>query len=180
MVTGSDIRLGDNATIHYLKSDEYIIYADEYIIYAEDYQDYKNQGAALVEFTGLIVGAHSPDGKNSNGDLIKINKVFLMSDEEISFFTFFDKDTIEEYNYRLSAYSTTMSWLGKVEDYSGKYGSWVHISRIQSVSSIKVDPQNDGCSCKTCKTFIQYAAPNQPDGTLLCFSCRGNPVRAYY
>lgn len=128
MVTSNDIRLGDNATIHYLKS-------DEYIIYAEDYQDYKNQGAALVEFTGQIVCAHSPDGKNSNGDLIRINKVFLMSDKEVSFFTLFDEDTIEEYNYRLSVYSSTQSWLGKVEDYSGKYGSWVHISRIQSVSS---------------------------------------------
>ena len=34
-----------------------------------------------------------------------------------------------------------------------------------------------GCKCARCKEFIQYAEPNQPDGTLICYSCRQNPWR---
>jgi hypothetical protein len=30
----------------------------------------------------------------------------------------------------------------------------------------------DGCTCKKCKEFYQYAEPNQEDGTLICYSCR--------
>ncbi len=30
----------------------------------------------------------------------------------------------------------------------------------------------DGCFCKKCKEFFQYARPNQKDGTLICYSCR--------
>ena len=31
---------------------------------------------------------------------------------------------------------------------------------------------SDGCSCKKCKEFYQYAEPNQDDGTLICYGCR--------
>jgi hypothetical protein len=34
----------------------------------------------------------------------------------------------------------------------------------------KKDP--DGCTCKKCKEFYQFAEPNQEDGTLICYSCR--------
>lgn len=34
----------------------------------------------------------------------------------------------------------------------------------------KRDP--DGCACKKCKEFYQFAEPNQEDGTLICYSCR--------
>lgn len=30
----------------------------------------------------------------------------------------------------------------------------------------------DGCECKKCKEFYQYAEPNQDDGTLICYGCR--------
>lgn len=30
----------------------------------------------------------------------------------------------------------------------------------------------DGCSCKKCKEFYEFAEPNQEDGTLVCWSCR--------
>ena len=33
----------------------------------------------------------------------------------------------------------------------------------------------DGMYCRKCQNFYQYAEPNQPDGTLLCYSCRSNP-----
>lgn len=31
---------------------------------------------------------------------------------------------------------------------------------------------SDGCTCKKCKTFYEYAEPNQEDGTLICWACR--------
>lgn len=31
---------------------------------------------------------------------------------------------------------------------------------------------SDGCTCKKCKEFYQYAEPNQEDGTLICYGCR--------
>ncbi len=31
---------------------------------------------------------------------------------------------------------------------------------------------SDGCFCKKCKEFYQYAEPNQTDGTLICYGCR--------
>ena len=33
----------------------------------------------------------------------------------------------------------------------------------------------DGMFCRKCKTFYKYAEGNQPDGSLLCYSCRSNP-----
>jgi hypothetical protein len=35
----------------------------------------------------------------------------------------------------------------------------------------------DGLACTVCKEFYQYAASNQKDGTLICYSCRQNPYR---
>jgi hypothetical protein len=32
-----------------------------------------------------------------------------------------------------------------------------------------------GMFCRKCKTFYKYAEGNQPDGSLLCYSCRSNP-----
>jgi len=32
--------------------------------------------------------------------------------------------------------------------------------------------KSDGCTCKKCKEFYQYAEPNQEDGTLICYGCR--------
>jgi hypothetical protein len=31
---------------------------------------------------------------------------------------------------------------------------------------------SDGCTCKKCKEYYQYAEPNQEDGTLICYGCR--------
>lgn len=33
----------------------------------------------------------------------------------------------------------------------------------------------DGMFCKNCKNFIDFAESNQPDGSLICYSCRENP-----
>jgi hypothetical protein len=39
-------------------------------------------------------------------------------------------------------------------------------------SKIPVPGEPDGCACKKCLNFYHMAEPNQPDGTLLCYSCR--------
>jgi hypothetical protein len=31
---------------------------------------------------------------------------------------------------------------------------------------------SDGCTCKKCETFYEFAEPNQDDGTLVCWACR--------
>jgi hypothetical protein len=38
-----------------------------------------------------------------------------------------------------------------------------------------VQTKLDGMFCKICKEFYPYSEPNQRDGSLICFSCRGNP-----
>lgn len=53
---------------------------------------------------------------------------------------------------------------------------WLDKNRVFEI--VKGGP--DGCSCKVCREFYDMAVPNQPDGTLICYSCRQNPMRAYY
>lgn len=31
---------------------------------------------------------------------------------------------------------------------------------------------SEGCSCKKCENYYEYAEPNQDDGTLICWACR--------
>ncbi len=33
-------------------------------------------------------------------------------------------------------------------------------------------PKSNGCSCKKCKEFNEYAEPNMPDKTFMCYACR--------
>jgi hypothetical protein len=35
----------------------------------------------------------------------------------------------------------------------------------------------DGLCCERCQEFVPMAAPNQIDGSFLCWSCRDNPYR---
>jgi hypothetical protein len=39
----------------------------------------------------------------------------------------------------------------------------------------KISQQLDGATCCKCHQFYGYAVGNQPDGTLICFSCRAYP-----
>lgn len=41
----------------------------------------------------------------------------------------------------------------------------------------KVKSEVDGCTCDKCKDFFYQAAPNQDNGTFLCWECRQNPYR---
>ena len=31
---------------------------------------------------------------------------------------------------------------------------------------------SEGCACKKCKNFNEFAEPNQPDKTFICYACR--------
>jgi hypothetical protein len=35
----------------------------------------------------------------------------------------------------------------------------------------------DGMVCMKCRTFYEFAEPNQDDGSMICYSCRNNPYR---
>jgi hypothetical protein len=35
-----------------------------------------------------------------------------------------------------------------------------------------VTEKSKGCSCKKCKEFNEYAEPNMPDKTFMCYACR--------
>lgn len=43
------------------------------------------------------------------------------------------------------------------------------------VLNVKNRKLPDGMYCRKCRTWYQYAEPNQNDGTLLCYGCRNNP-----
>jgi len=42
---------------------------------------------------------------------------------------------------------------------------------------IPVPLESQGMSCSICKCLSPYAAPNQPDGSFICYICR---VDCYY
>ncbi len=43
------------------------------------------------------------------------------------------------------------------------------------VLNVKNRKLPDGMYCRNCRTWYQFAEPNQVDGTLICYSCRNNP-----
>lgn len=46
------------------------------------------------------------------------------------------------------------------------------IPDLPSESDKNLEDIKDGCVCKKCDKFYEYAIPNQRDGTLICYSCR--------
>ena len=51
------------------------------------------------------------------------------------------------------------------------------VSYISDGQICKVVFELDGLKCDHCHDFFIMAAPNQPDGGFLCWSCRFNPYR---
>lgn len=57
----------------------------------------------------------------------------------------------------------------------GNWGAFPTASIPVSTDSSKptiIKDDRDGCDCKTCKNFFQFAEPNQADGSMICWSCR--------
>lgn len=54
------------------------------------------------------------------------------------------------------------------------------INHIPGRIVVPVHRDIGGMSCSNCKEFIFYAEGNQPDGSLVCFSCRQDPARCRF
>lgn len=81
--------------------------------------------------------------------------------------------------YRIIKDSVTVnSILAKREGinkrFIGEQAIYIQESLIFKISSVL-----DGLFCACCSDFFDMAESNQPDGTLICFSCRSNPFRKY-
>lgn len=48
----------------------------------------------------------------------------------------------------------------------------ISIDDIEWAVPVEISKKSDGCSCKKCREFFEYAEPNQEDGTLICWACR--------
>lgn len=83
-------------------------------------------------------------------------------------------DLINDIHYYLDKHLISKSKI--IDEYKNKYGRWLNNPRVYSIKA----SGPDGCFCKVCKEFYNMAVPNQSDNTLLCWSCRQNPMRAYY
>lgn len=46
---------------------------------------------------------------------------------------------------------------------------------VEDLHIFKVRMVLDGMSCCSCNEFYKFSEPNQPDGTLKCWSCRAYP-----
>lgn len=60
---------------------------------------------------------------------------------------------------------------------AAKHCAWfVHIEDItmltKKIAASNIVAKSDGEHCKACKQYYPYAEPNQPDGSLICYSCR--------
>lgn len=79
--------------------------------------------------------------------------------------------------YRIIKDSTTVSSLlakqkGINKKFIGEQTIYIQENLISKISSIL-----DGLFCRHCHEFYDMAAPNQSDGTLVCWSCRRDPYR---
>lgn len=86
----------------------------------------------------------------------------------------YDAEKIKDIVHMFDKYVLSIS--RDIEKHNEKYGRWLIHPKLFNVRS----SGPDGCKCKVCKEFYDMAVPNQPDNTLICYSCRQNPMRAYY
>lgn len=75
------------------------------------------------------------------------------------------------------------TFISNITDYHNKGHTWMEPLMITEIISGKQESKetvNPGCSCSICYQFNSMAEPNQPDNTFKCYSCRNQPLRAYY
>lgn len=75
--------------------------------------------------------------------------------------------------------------IANITTYDGTPCAWIFPKEIVEIVKEETqsncrDPETDFCTCKVCKIPYPMAEPNQEDGTLICWSCRNYPLRAYY
>lgn len=50
---------------------------------------------------------------------------------------------------------------------------WIPITPTSPPPPIEEKKEkSEGCTCKKCREFFEYAEPNQDDGTMICWACR--------
>lgn len=62
------------------------------------------------------------------------------------------------------------------DEYEGKKAAAIPLSKVSKVTR-KTPVEQDGMICSICKKFHYMAEANQPNGTLICYSCRSNPYK---
>lgn len=171
MVDSGDIVLGYIATIGY-------DHCDDCLVESSDLSYYKEIGREVKFYDAKIIGVTRDRG---DGD---IRRVYLISDKPIgNAFHPINSHKITELKGEVKYYQDERDyeWLGELNNYSGKYGRWLNPYRLHDVKKEILPPEKDGCNCRVCTNFFFMAAPdNQGDGKLTCYSCRNNPMRAYY
>ncbi len=74
-------------------------------------------------------------------------------------------------------------FVDNIAEYQGKHHQWYESEYIVAIISNKPAIQatiSPGCFCSICSQFSPLSEVNQPDNTFKCYSCRVQPLRAYY
>jgi len=74
----------------------------------------------------------------------------------------------------VDATSVFFTWLIKQTEVNVDLASLLDRLELY-VLNIKNKKYLDGMFCINCGNYYQYAEPNQPDGSLICYACRNNP-----
>lgn len=73
--------------------------------------------------------------------------------------------------------------ISNIEDYHDKPHEVMEIHNIIAILTDKDTSKpidSIGCFCSVCEQFSALSEPNQPDNSFKCYSCRVQPLRAYY
>lgn len=72
--------------------------------------------------------------------------------------------------------------ISNIKEYHNKPHSTINPSfyTITILGKTVTKAINPGCFCSVCGQFSPFSEPNQSDNTFKCYSCREQPLRAYY
>jgi len=134
------------------------------------------------------VGFHNnkPSQQNVATDFINCKVIFKYTDfYKTAMYIVFPTEDITKYSNYFYAFD-----IGLITDVKMVYSDFEEISniidyigmptRVIGISDFKINKPTfyeDGCKCVKCKEFYPMAVPNQPNNTLICYSCRENPWR---
>lgn len=62
----------------------------------------------------------------------------------------------------------------EIYSFIGSPAVWAHTKDVSLISP-SVAVKSEGNACCKCKNFFPFSEPNQPNGTLVCYSCRKYP-----
>lgn len=112
---------------------------------------------------GMIVNPY-------RSDFDDIKTFDIIASDSVGYYLF-----IPPYTY-IKGSEKVDSFLLKKEKFSKKYlGD--EVVYINESLIYKIISQMDGSVCSHCREFSYKAAPNQEDGTFLCYLCKTDPYR---